>query len=399
MPEPKVWSVSQVNRAVRLLLEDTIESLWVSGEIANWTRARSGHCYFTLKDKGAQIRCAMFKTEAATLPADPEPGMTVRAFGGLTLYQAKGEYQLVVRRIEDEGAEGLWRRAFERIRAALEAEGLFEQERKRPLPRFPGTVGVVTSLSGAALHDVLTVIRRRAPWTRVVVRGTRVQGESAGPEVASAIDVLGSSGLVDVLIVGRGGGSLEDLWAFNEEEVARAIARCPVPVVSAVGHEVDVTIADLVADVRAPTPSAGAETAVPDGETVQETLAVSRVRMRALLAATVLRRREGLEVANGGLFRAASGLARPRREILERVTDRLESVTRRLSSLQRARLSEVVNKMHVLSPLSTLGRGYALPQDASGRILRGVAELSPGTGFSLRVSDGTVPCEALDSSG
>ena len=398
MTEARVWSVSQVNRAVRLLLEDTIESLWISGEIASWTRARSGHCYFTLKDEGAQLRCAMFRTEAATLPADPEQGMTVRAFGGLTLYEAKGEYQLVVRRIEAEGAEGLWRRAFERIRSALEEEGLLAQERKRPLPRFPGTIGVVTSLSGAALHDVLTVIRRRAPWTRVIVRGTRVQGEGAGAEVASAVEVLGSSGLVDVLIVGRGGGSLEDLWAFNEEVVARAIAECPVPVISAVGHEVDVTIADLVADVRAPTPSAGAETAVQDGEAVQEALAISQARMRTLLAAMVLRQREGLEVGTRGLRRAALGLVRPRREILDRVTDRLESVTRDLSSLQRVRLSEVVSKMHVLSPLSTLGRGYALPQDASGRILRTVAELPPGTGFSLRVSDGRVPCEALDSS-
>ena len=259
MTEPRVWSVTQVNRAVRVLLEDTIESLWISGEVANWTRARSGHCYFTLKDEQAQLRCVMFKTGAASLPADPEEGTTVRALGGLTLYEARGEYQLVVRRLEAEGAEGLWRQAFEQLRSKLEAEGLFAPERKRPLPRFPEAVGVVTSLAGAALADILTVIRRRAPWTRVIVRGARVQGEGAGEEVAEAIRALGSSGLVDVLIVGRGGGSLEDLWAFNEEVVARAIVACPVPVISAVGHEVDVTISDLVADVRAPTPSAGAE--------------------------------------------------------------------------------------------------------------------------------------------
>ena len=252
MTEPRVWSVTQVNRAVRVLLEDTIESLWISGEVTNWTRARSGHCYFTLKDEQAQLRCVMFKTGAASLPADPEEGTTVRALGGLTLYEARGEYQLVVRRLEAEGAEGLWRQAFEQLRSKLEAEGLFAPERKRALPRFPEAVGVVTSLAGAALADILTVIRRRAPWTRVIVRGARVQGEGAGEEVAEAIRALGGSGLVDVLIVGRGGGSLEDLWAFNEEVVARAIVACPVPVISAVGHEVDVTISDLVADVRAP---------------------------------------------------------------------------------------------------------------------------------------------------
>lgn len=396
MTEPRVWSVAQINRAVRLLLEDTIGSVWVSGEISSWTRARSGHCYFTLKDEGAQLRCAMFRTEAATLPIDPEQGMTVRAFGTLTVYAAKGEYQLVVRRVEAEGAEGLWRRAFDRIRTALEAEGLFGQERKRPLPRFPGTVGVVTSLSGAALPDVLTVIRRRAPWTRVIVRDTRVQGEGAGAEIASAVEVLGSREPIDVLIVTRGGGSVEDLWAFNEEVVARAIAQCPVPVISAVGHEVDVTIADLVADIRAPTPSAGAETAVQDKEAVQETLAISRLRARTLLAAILHRRREALGAGTRGLRRTASGLTRPRRQTLDRATDRLESVTRQLNSLQRVRLSEVASKMQVLSPLSTLGRGYALPQDASGRILRTVAELPPGTGFLLRVSDGAVPCESSD---
>ena len=166
MTSPRVWSVTRVNRAVRLLLEDTIESLWVSGEVANWNRARSGHCYFTLKDDRAQLRCAMFRTEAATLPTDPEQGMNVRAFGGLSLYEAKGEYQLIVRRLEAEGEEGLWRLAFERVRAKLDAEGLLASERKRPLPQFPKAVGVVTSLSGAALHDIVTVIRRRAPWTR-----------------------------------------------------------------------------------------------------------------------------------------------------------------------------------------------------------------------------------------
>ena len=398
MTEPRVWSVTQVNRAVRSLLEDTIESLWISGELANWTRARSGHCYFTLKDEQSQLRCAMFKTEAATLPVDPEEGTTVRAFGGLTLYEARGEYQLVVRRLEAEDAEGLWRQAFERLRSKLEAEGLLAPERKRALPRFPEAVGVVTSLAGAALADILTVIRRRAPWTRVIVRGARVQGEGSGDEVAEAIRSLGASGLVDVLIVGRGGGSLEDLWAFNEEAVARAIVACPVPVISAVGHEVDVTISDLVADVRAPTPSAGAETAVKDGEGLSDELGVTRTRMSGALRAIAFHRREVLAVRLSQLRRSGAGLVRPRREVVDRTGDRMEQAIRGLVTLKSARLSEVAGKMDVLSPLATLRRGYALPQDVNGRILRTVEAFEEGDRFSLRVSDGSVPCEVQGDS-
>ena len=398
MTEPRVWSVTQVNRAVRGLLEDTIESLWIGGEVANWTRARSGHCYFTLKDEQSQLRSVMFKTEAETLPADPEEGTTVRAFGGLTLYEARGEYQLVVRRLEAQDAEGLWRQAFERLRLKLEAEGLLAPERKRALPRFPKAVGVVTSLAGAALADILTVVRRRAPWTRVVVRGARVQGEGSGDEVAEAIAALGGSGLVDVLIVGRGGGSLEDLWAFNEEVVARAIVACPVPVISAVGHEVDVTISDLVADVRAPTPSAGAEAAVEDGEGLSDALGVTRTRMSGALRAITFRRGEVLGLRLGQLRRSGVGLVQPRREAVSRTGDRMESAVRGIATLKKARLTEVAGKMDVLSPLATLGRGYALPQDASGRILRTVEAFEKGDRFSLRVSDGSVPCEVRGGS-
>ena len=398
MTEPRVWSVTQVNRAVRTLLEDTVESLWIGGEIANWTRARSGHCYFTLKDEQAQLRCVMFKTEAANLPADPEEGTTVRAFGGLTLYEARGEYQLVVRRLEAEGAEGLWRLAFERLRSKLETEGLLAPERKRALPRFPGTVGVVTSLAGAALADILTVVRQRAPWTRVIVQGARVQGEGSSEEVAAAIRALGASGLVDVMIVGRGGGSLEDLWAFNEEVVARAIVACPVPVISAVGHEVDVTISDLVADFRAPTPSAGAEAAVEDGEGVSDALGVTCTRMSGALRAIVFRRREVLAMRLSQLRQSGVGLVRPRREAVGRAGDRMESAIRGLAALKRARLSEVAGKMDVLSPLATLRRGYALPQGADGRILRTVGAFGEGDRFDLGVSDGSVPCEVQGGS-
>lgn len=368
---PRVWSVSQVNRAVRALLERTLPPLWMSGEVANWTRARSGHCYFTLKDESSQIRCVLWRKEADRLPTDPDEGMTVRVFGYLTVYEVRGEYQFTVRSLEGEGAEGLWRLAFERLRQKLEGEGILAPERKRPVPRFPRTVGVVTSPTGAALHDVLTVLRRRAPWTRVVLRAARVQGEGAGADVARAIRLLGSSGLVQVLIVGRGGGSIEDLWAFNEEVVARAIADCPVPVISAVGHEVDVTISDLVADLRAPTPSAAAEAAVQDAASLRALLRTWEPRLAQGLARGVDRRRGAL-----GVFR-------------ERMTGGLG----RVLSQRRQRLSTLVGTLEALSPLATLRRGYAVPLDHQGSLLRRVDDFTPGLAFVLRVADGRVPCD------
>ncbi|HEX2190825.1 MAG TPA: exodeoxyribonuclease VII large subunit, partial [Longimicrobiaceae bacterium] len=280
------WTVSGVNAAAREMVEGVFPPLWVAGEVANFTRARSGHCYFTLRDAGAQLRCVMWRDEAKRLPTAPAEGMQVRALGRLTLYEARGEFQLSVVEVDARG-DGLWKLAFERLRSRLDAEGLTAPERRRPLPRAPECVGVVTSLAGAALRDVLAVVRRRAPWTRVVVAGCRVQGEGAAEEIAAAIGRFARAGCADVLIVGRGGGSVEDLWAFNEEAVARAIAGSPVPVISAVGHETDVTIADLVADLRAPTPSAAAEAAVPDGAALRAEVARSGARLADALATRV----------------------------------------------------------------------------------------------------------------
>jgi exodeoxyribonuclease VII large subunit len=271
------WSVSEVNAAARELVEGAFPALRVVGEVSNFTRARSGHCYFSLRDESAQIRCVMWRDEARRLPTLPEEGMEVRALGRLSLYEPRGEFQLVVAELEGRG-EGLWRLAMERLRARLDAEGLTDPLRKRPLPRVPLRIGVVTSPTGAVLHDIVKVVRRRAPWTRVVLAGCRVQGEGAAEEIAAAIRLLARANCVDVVIVARGGGSIEDLWAFNEEVVARAIAECPIPTISAVGHETDVTIADLVADLRAPTPSAAAEAAVPDGEVLRRELRARRGR-------------------------------------------------------------------------------------------------------------------------
>lgn len=367
------WTVSQVNDAARELIEGVFPPLWISGEVANFTRARSGHCYFTLRDEGAQLRCVMWRDEARRLPTTPEEGMAVRVLGRLTIYPARGDFQLVVTEVEGRG-EGLWKLALERLRVKLEAEGLTSPQRKRALPRFPAAIGVVTSASGAVFHDIVNVVRRRAPWTRVVLAGCRVQGEGAAAEIAKALRLMVARGEVDVIIVGRGGGSVEDLWAFNEEELARAIAACPIPVISAVGHETDVTIADLVADLRAPTPSAAAEAAVPDRIEIARNLQRDGWRLSRAIATRLGRAHENVQLAKVNLRVCGERLIEGRR-------DRLRIAARQLEAL---------------SPLASFARGYAIPLSRRGRILRRVEDFAAEQEFDLRVRDGLVPCRVDD---
>ena len=399
VPEPKVWTVTEVNRSVKEMLEDFLPPLWVTGEVANWTAHRSGHRYFTLKDGQSQIRCVMWRSDARRLPIDPDDGMNVRAFGGLTLYEARGEYQLAVRQLEAQDADGLWRLAFEKLRRKLEGEGLLDPARKRPLPRFPSSVGIVTSATGAALRDILTVLRRRAPWTRVVLRSCRVQGDGAAAEVADAIRVLAASGRVEVLIVGRGGGSIEDLWSFNEEVVARAIADCRLPVISAVGHEIDVTIADLVADHRAATPSAAAEAAVQDGAVLRDALRPLLVRLARGLRGAVDRRGRRITDAGVRLERGVRGRLVPFRQRTLSYEEHLGRAVARRVERPRQALQAAAGKLEVLSPLAVLGRGYAVALGGGGRVLRRVADFAPGVPFTLRIADGRVQCEARGEGG
>ncbi len=433
----RIWSVSELNRTLRSSLEEAFPQVTVSGEVGNWTRARSGHCYFSLKDDQSQLRCVMWRRDAARLPMDPEVGMTIRAVGRITLYEARGELQLQVQEVEAEGKEGLWRLAFERLKGQLEEAGLLDPTRKRPIPRFPETVGVVTSPTGAALRDILTVIGRRAPWTRVLIRGAPVQGEGAAQKLAHALQTLASSGKVEVIIIGRGGGSLEDLWAFNEEPVARAIAASPIPVISAVGHETDVTISDLVADLRAPTPSAGAEAAVEDGMALKEALSRVRprlarglrfqlrhretrvtesrrrleagirgllyprrqvlegrsTRLRPALQALLTPRRARLVNHRERLVPAMGALARPARMKTDRAGERLEQAIAGLLSRKRERLATAGGRVEALSPLATLRRGYAVALNEEGRVLRSTSSFRPGESFRLRVADGRIRCE------
>jgi exodeoxyribonuclease VII large subunit len=295
--------------------------------------------------------------------------MRIAAFGRTTIYGKRGSYQFVVRDIRADG-EGLWRLAFERLKRKLAAEGLLATDRKRRLPRVPARIGVVTSRSGAALRDVVAVVQRRAPWARVLIADCRVQGDGSAASIAGALDRLVRHGGCDVIILTRGGGSVEDLWAFNEEIVARAIAACPVPTISAVGHEIDVTIADLVADFRAPTPSAAAEAVVPETAVLMTAL-----RTRAGILVETLRRR-----------------TRRGRERTLRATSRLVERQDRAERLRRARVERAAGRLDALSPLGTLARGYAVPLDAAGRVLRRRDMFEPGEAFRLRVTDGNIHC-------
>jgi len=396
-PTPeRIWSVSEVNGAIRKLIEGSVDTLWVQGEVGNWKRYPSGHCYFSVKDDRSELRCVMFARNASTLPTDPDDGMEVRVLGNLTLYEKKGAYQMSVRRLESEGAEGLWRIAFEKLRSQLEAEGLLDPARKQPLPKHPTVVGIVTSTTGAALRDIISVLSRRAPWVRVLVRGTRVQGEGAASEISEAIKDLVATGEPEVIIVGRGGGSIEDLWAFNEEPVARAISRSTVPIVSAVGHEIDVTISDLVADLRAPTPSAAAEEVVPDGMGIRENLSAVPEELAKGLQGMFQRRRLTIEHALSRLGLGIDRRIQPIQQMLDHDFGRLQAEVRGVLDLRRQHLVGVEGKLDALSPLATLRRGYSVARTEDGQILRSVRDFATGDSFMLRVSDGEVIAETTE---
>ena len=365
-PETAV-PISELNTAAREVLERSIRPLWVVGEVANWRRMDSGQCYFSLRDEAAQVSCVMWRSEARRLPTDPQEGMEVCAYGRVSVYVARGQYQLIVERLEAKG-EGLWKLAFERLRRRLEAEGLTDPARRRPLPFLPARVGVVTSRGGAALQDLVSVIRRRAPWTHILLSPCRVQGDGAAREIVAALEALTLDAGVDVVVLTRGGGSVEDLWCFNEEDVARAVAACPVPIVTAVGHEVDVTIVDLVADRRAATPSAAAELVVPD---------VAELRSHVARKASAL-------------VSALRGRARRAEERASRASERMHVGVGRFLERCSTRLERLAGQLEALGPLATIARGYAVPMDESGRVLRRLGMYAPGDAFRLRVVDGEV---------
>lgn len=362
------WTVAELTRRARAVVEAGLPALWVKGEVSGFKAYGSGHWYFTLRDKVAQLRCVMWARENQRLPAPPADGMQVFVFGTPTVWEERGEFRLTIRQLLSTEAGGLWQVAFEKAKAALLRDGLLDPARKRPLPSFPRRLAVVTSPDGAALRDIVAVMARRWPWAEILLIPTRVQGEGADREVCAALALLGRIPRLDVAIVGRGGGSKEDLWTFNSERVARAVAAAPVPVISAVGHETDITLCDLVADLRAPTPSAAAEAATPD-----------RVELLALL-----------DRLGGALARALVAPTRHAGERLERAGDRLAVDMTRILERGGARLAAAGARLDALSPLKVLARGYAVARDGEGRVLRRIAQFTPGLAFRLQVRDGEV---------
>ncbi len=437
-----IYTVSRLNREARGLLEAGLPSLWITGELSNLSRPASGHWYFTLKDSDAQVRCAMFRQRNLAVRCAPRDGLQVLLRARVGLYEARGDFQLVVDHLEEAG-EGELRRQFEALKQRLAAEGLFDESRKRALPRFPRRIGIVTSASGAALRDVLHVLRRRSRGVPLLIYPVPVQGTGAAREIAAMLALADRRREVDLLLLVRGGGSLEDLWAFNDESLARTIAGLELPLVTGIGHEVDFTIADFVADLRAPTPSAAAELAVPDSSATLAAIQVTRSRLQAAMTRTLDRQRD----ACGQLLRRLGRLhpaqavrermqrldelqtrlagaiwreTRSRHERLRRLAaelggrspaNRLAAVrqrvghagTRLLPAVRgrvaeaRSLLRSAARALEATSPLATLGRGYAIVTlAATGAVVRDPAEAPPGSGIEARLARGRLRARVVD---
>ncbi len=397
-PAAGVLTVSELNRAVRELLDSAFSYLWVEGEVSNLRRHSSGHIYFTLKDEGAEIDAAIFAAENRPLASLPEAGQKVLAFGKVTLFERRGRYQFVIYELRPAGI-GRLQLEFDRLKARLEAEGLFSPERKRPLPHFPQRIGIVTSPEGAAIRDICSIISQRYPLVELFLFPTRVQGEGAAEEIALAIEAANryrhnGKGL-DLLIVGRGGGSLEDLWAFNEEVVARAIFNSAIPVISAVGHEIDFTIADFVADLRAPTPTAAAQLAVPDRA---ELLTRIKECLRGLLAhqeAHLERREARLRAAlRSYAFRSVGRRIEEGLQALDELMERLERAIVRLLQGREERLEGLCRRLEGADPRGILARGYAIvARAATGEVVKAAAEVAQGERLRVKLHRGELLCE------
>ena len=442
--ERAVLKPAQLNALARDLLEGSFAQVWVEGEISNFSRPASGHIYFTLKDDRAQVRCALFKQKAMYLRFAPRDGLQVLVRGRLTLYEARGDYQLVLEHMEEAG-EGALRRAFEELKAKLAAEGLFAAEKKRALPAFVRRLGVITSPRGAAVRDVLSVLERRFPLLDVDVLPVPVQGDGAAAEIRAMLEKAAASGRYDALLITRGGGSLEDLWSFNDEALVRAIAACPVPVVSAVGHEIDFSLADFAADLRAPTPSAAAELLVPDAAALQARLAQLRHRADA----AIVRRQSALAQRNDQAWLRLLAL-RPQIR-LERGSHRLAALSVRLDAALKSRLAQKVERLrdaaarlqgqhprqrllqvrhrlellqqrnvagiernlsqrtlqlqglgralHSVSPFATLARGYAIVRGRDGQVLRAASDANLGDEVTAALGTGQLELRVTGTSG
>jgi exodeoxyribonuclease VII large subunit len=432
-PERDIYSVSRLNREVRVLLERGFGSLWLEAEISNFAKPSSGHWYFSLKDAGAQVRCAMFRQRNMLCAFTPRDGQKVLVRARIGLYEPRGEFQLVVDHMEDSG-QGALKRQCEELSARLNQEGLFAAERKRALPGLPRRIGIITSPTGAAVRDILHVLARRFPAAAVLIYPVPVQGAQAAGEIVAALKLAGRRGECDVLILARGGGSLEDLWAFNDERLARAIVDSPIPIITGIGHEIDFTIADFAADVRAPTPSAAAELAVPDADEWLNSFVRIGARLQICARRRLAERRERLRWLAGRLAQSGpaarlgaqaqrldeleQSLVRARRRRLQQhrerlrwlagraalvspsnrlgqqrlrldnLEQRLQRALRRTLDSRREKLLPLVRTLNAVSPLATLERGYAIVSIDGGGILRNADDAKPGTLIEARLAQG-----------
>ncbi|MBV8351318.1 MAG: exodeoxyribonuclease VII large subunit [Verrucomicrobia bacterium] len=433
-----ILTVSELTRVVREVLEGRIGEVWVEGEISNYRKQSSGHHYFTLKDDRAQLACVMFaRSYGAQTRMSLADGMQVQVYGQVTVYEARGQYQLIVRLLQPKG-QGVLQAKFEALKQKLQAEGLFDPDRKRSLPKFPRRVALVTSPTGAAVQDMINILRRRSPWLSILICPVRVQGEGAALEISRTIDYVSSRAAelkLDVMIVGRGGGNLEDLWEFNEEIVARSIFRSRIPVISAVGHEIDFTIADFVADRRAPTPSAAAEIVAPDiialqselisrssalDRLVRQALEIRQIRLQRLAGTPHLRdprrlifeRQQRVDQLEMRLVQFGKSVFQQRRARIERIRiflsafrpDRLLQAKRaELAALgirlgrslaanvefRKNRVTELANVIRLLGPQQTLERGYSITLDVKGNVIRSVQDMATGDSIQTKLTDGT----------
>ena len=394
----QVLSITQINEYIRTLMDSDalLTGLAVKGEISNYKMYPSGHHYFTLKDESSSLKCVMFKGNAMRLRFRPDNGVKVIAMGKITVYPRDGVYQLYCSAMAMDGIGDLYA-AFEQLKSKLAAQGLFDPAHKKPIPRYPGTIGIVTSSAGAAIHDMLRILRKRYPLTRVRLLPVRVQGAEAPGEIAAAIRYANYHKLADLLIVGRGGGSIEDLWAFNDERVAYAIYESEIPVISAVGHEPDVTISDFVADLRAATPSNAAELAVPDQEALLQTLDSMSMAMASSLNRQLKGARQHLDVlSKSAALQSPTGYLDQKRKHLELLQNRLVSAETRIVDRKKQQFVANVSKLDAMSPLKVLTRGYALAHTEDGTLLKSVNQVEAGDRIVVDLSDGKLTASVLE---
>jgi exodeoxyribonuclease VII large subunit len=387
---PPSWSVTDLTRYLRDLLQsdEFLQDLWVQGEISNCARPNSGHLYFTIKDSGSSLRCVMWRNNVARLKTLPSDGDAVEVHGAISIYEVSGQYQLYADLIRPAG-EGMLYQQFLRLKARLEAEGLFNPQRKRPIPAWPGCIGIVTSPTGAALRDMLNTLARRYPLVRVVLAPTAVQGDEAAPGIVSSLQILNQVAHADVILLARGGGSIEDLWAFNDERVARAIAVSEAPVISGVGHETDFTIADFVADLRAPTPTAAAELATPDQIDLRTAVQDLTNRLERASRSGMSTERWTFTTLHGRLISHSPRLR------LQTGRQRLDDLSRRTSTglvnilrLEHSRQAGLRQRLSALSPQGVLQRGYAIITNSAGKIIHSIQQVFPGDELQVHISDG-----------